>query len=459
VVSDANQFNGESTRMAKPTSDLEFSFTGSRTLRARFDEAPISSDGGAVLLRSIDRRLGFLARLATSLPDARDARYVAHTVLDQLRQRVFGIGLGYEDCNDARTLRNDPLLKVCCNRAPYGAALASQPTLSRFENEATARSCYRFARALLESYFTRHPRRPQQRIVLDLDPTCDPTHGQQEFSLFNGFYDEHCYLPLLVFDQDGDLLAALLQPGKAKGAATAVAVLKRIIVRLRQQWPGVRILVRADSGFASPVMYRMCDRLEVDFIIGFQPNVKLTRLSERLRERARRKFLRTGQKARLFSSIRYRANHGWDRAWRVLIKAEHMKEGANTRYVITNLTGRSASLYDDVYVQRAEACENSIKDLKRALKADRLSCHRFWANQLRLLLHAAAYVLLFELRRRAHGTELAAAQMDTLRLRLLKVACRVEQTARHVWLHFTSSYPWEPLWRLIAERCENAAYG
>jgi len=445
--------------MAKRTPDIEFPFIRSRTLRAKFDEAPISSDGGAVLLQALDHRLGLTSSVAAAIPDRRDTRYVEHTVLDQLRQRVFGIALGYEDCNDAQAMRTDPLLKVCCGREPEGKALASQPTLSRFENEATTKSCYRFAQALLESYFVRHPRRPTRRIVLDLDTTCDPTHGQQEFGFFNAFYDEHCFLPLLVFDQDGDLLTALLQPGKPQGAAVAVAVLKRIIRRLRQQWPGVRILVRGDSGFASPVMYKMCSSLKVDFLIGFQPNVKLKKLSEKIREKARRTFLRTGEKARLFTSIRYRARKGWDRSWRVLIKAEHMKEGANTRYVITNLAGKAAALYDEIYVQRAEACENSIKDLKNALKADRLSCHRFLANQFRLLLHATAYVLLFALRRLAHGTELACAQMDTLRLRLLKIACRVEQTVRHVWLHFTSAYPWQPLWRLIAERCANAAVG
>lgn len=445
--------------MSKATPDLEFPFVRSRTLRACFDEAPISSDGGAVLLQALDRRIGLTASLAAAIPDLRDARYVEHTVLDQLRQRVFGIALGYEDCNDARTLRSDPMLKVCCGREPAGEALASQPTLSRFENEATSRSCYLLASALLESYFARHPKRPTRRIVLDLDTSCDPTHGQQELGFFNAFYDEHCYLPLFVFDQDGDLLTTVLQPGKPQGAKVAVAVLRRIVRRLRQQWPGVRILVRADSGFASPVMYRMCDRLGVDFIIGFQPNVKLKRISERIRERARRKFLRTGQKARLFKSVRYRAKQGWTRSWRMLIKAEHMKEGANTRYVLTNLAGPAAALYDEVYVQRAEACENSIKDLKRALKADRLSCHRFLANQFRLLLHAAAYVLLFALRRLAHGTELAVVQMDTLRLRLLKIACRIEQTTRHVWLHFTSAYPWQSTWRLIAQRCANPDFG
>jgi hypothetical protein len=438
---------------------IDFPFLGSRTIRARFDEAPISSDGGAVLLREVDRRLRLTQSLADVLPDRRDPRYVDQPALDQLRQRVFGIALGYEDCNDAKTLRNDPMLKVSCGREPSAAPLASQPTLSRFENAADWRSCWRLGQQLLESYFVRHPRRPRRRIVLDLDPTDDPTYGQQEFSFYNGFYDEHCYLPVLVFDQDGDLLSAVLQPGKPSGAGTAVALLRRLISRIRAQWPGISILVRADSSFAAPVMYRMCQRMHVDFLIGFQPNKRLKSLAADLQERARRKYLRTGQKARLFSSLRYRARRGWTRAWRVLIKAEQMAEGPNTRFVITNLTGRAEHLYDRVYVQRAEACENSIKDLKNALKADRLSCHGFWANQFRLLLHAAAYVLMFQLRRFAQGTELAAAQMDTLRLRLLKIACRVDCTVRRVWLHFTSAYPWQQLWRTIAARCSSAAFG
>lgn len=442
--------------MANPTPGLEFPFLGNRTLTARFDEAPITTDGGAVLLRQLERRRGLLSSIAAALGDGRDGRRVTHPVELLLRQRVLGIALGYEDCNDARTLRQDGALKLCCDRLPDGLELASQPTLSRWENGADRKACYRFASALLESYFVRHPEPPRGRLIIDLDPTDDPTHGQQELSLFNGFYDEHCYLPLLVFDQDGDLLTAVLQPGKAPLAKNAVTVVERIIKRVRRQWPTLPILVRADSAFASPVVYAMCERLGVDYILGFQPNRRLNRLSERLREKARRRFLKTGRKARLFTSMRYRALRGWSRARRVLIKAEHMAEGPNTRYVITNLSGRADQLYDEVYVQRAEACENSIKDLKRALKADRLSCHRFLANQFRLLLHATAYVLLHDLRTLAHGTELESVQLDTLRLRLLKIACRIEVTVRRVWLHFTSAYPWQALWIALAKRISTA---
>ena len=431
---------------------VEFPFVGARKVRAVFDAEPISSDGGGLLLRQVDRRMGLLDAMSTALPDPRDARYVEHTLVELLRQRVYGIALGYEDCNDATTLRRDPVLKTCCDRDPFADPdLASQPTLSRLENEAGPKSCYLLGRVILESYFTRHPKRPK-RLILDLDTTADPTHGQQEFSAFHAFYDEHIYLPLLVYDQDGDLLAAVLQPGKPQGVSGAVAVLRRIVERVRQQWPKLPIVIRGDSGFASPDMYVACQQLEVDFLLGLGPNSRLKKIAAPLQEKAKRRFLRTNEKVRLFSSTRYRARRRWPRSYRVLIKAEHQLIGANVRFVVTTLEGRAHDLYDDCYVARAEACENSIKDLKNVLKADRLSCHRFWANQFRLLLHAAAYVLMYELRRAAHGTELEEAQMDTLRLRLLKIGVQVASTARRIWFHLSSSHPWQAVWSLIAWR-------
>lgn len=431
---------------------VEFPFVGTRKVRAVFDAEPISSDGGALLLRQIDRRAGLLDAMSAALPDPRDPRYVEHTLVELLRQRVYGIALGYEDCNDATTLRRDPVLKVCCDRDPLsGPHLASQPTLSRLENGADPKSCYLLGRAILESYLTRHPKRPK-RLILDLDTTADPTHGQQEFSAFHAFYDEHIYLPLLVYDQDGDLLAAVLQPGKPQGVSGAIAVLRRIVERVRQQWPKLPIVIRGDSGFASPAMYVACQQLEVDFLLGLGPNSRLKKIAAPLQEKAKRRFLRTHEKARLFSSTRYRARRRWPRSYRVLIKAEHQSIGANVRFVVTTLEGRAHDLYDDCYLARAEACENSIKDLKNVLKADRLSCHRFWANQFRLLLHAAAYVLMYELRRAAHGTDLEEAQMDTLRLRLLKIGVQVASTARRIWFHLSSSHPWQAMWSLIAWR-------
>jgi DDE family transposase len=431
---------------------VEFPFSGARKIRAVFDAEPISSDGGALLLRQVDRRIGLLDSLAAALPDRRDRRRVEHSLSELLRQRVYGIALGYEDCNDAATLRRDPVLKAVSNRDPLaGQDLASQPTLSRLENEAGPKRCYLLARAILESYFTRHPKRPK-RLILDLDTTADPTHGQQEFAAFHAFYDEHIYLPLLIYDQDGDLITAVLQPGKPQGVGGAVAVLRRIVKRARAQWPGVPILVRGDSGFAAPDMYVACKELQVDFLLGLGPNSRLKKIAAPLQEKAKRRFLHTNEKARQFTSTRYRARRRWPRSYRVLIKAEHQSIGANVRFVVTTLQGRAQKLYDDCYVARGEACENSIKDLKNVLKADRLSCHRFWANQFRLLLHSAAYVLMFELRRAAHGTELEQAQMDTLRLRLLKIGVQVASTARRIWFHLSSSHPWQAVWSLIARR-------
>lgn len=431
---------------------VEFPFSGARKVRAIFDADPISSDGGALLLRQVDRRLGLLDSLSATLPDPRDPRYVEHTLLELLRQRVFGIALGYEDCNDATTLRRDPVLKTCCDRDPFADRdLASQPTLSRLENEAGPKCCYLLARVILESYFVRHPKRPK-RLILDLDTTADPTHGQQEFSAFHAFYDEHIYLPLLIYDQDGDLVTAVLQPGKPQGVSGAVAVLRRVVGRVRKQWPGVPILIRGDSGFASPDMYVACEQLGVDFLLGLGPNSRLKKIAAPLQEKAKRRFLRTKEKARVFSSTRYRARRRWPRSYRVLIKAEHQSIGPNVRFVVTTLQGRAQDLYDGCYVARGEACENSIKDLKNVLKADRLSCHRFWANQFRLLLHSAAYVLMYELRRAAQGTELEDVQMDTLRLRLLKIGVQVVSTARRIWFHLTSSHPWQAVWLLIARR-------
>jgi hypothetical protein len=441
--------------MPKDTAQIDFGFKGSCTVRAAFDAGPISSDGGALLLREIDHRLGLIRSLASAIRDERDPRKIDHSVEDLLRQRIFQIALGYEDANDAATLRHDPALKTSCGRDPVnGADLASQPTISRLENSASRIDCYVLAQRLFDSYVDRHSKRPKE-IVLDVDLTDDPTHGQQEFSFFHGFYDNHVYLPVLIFDQDGDLITAMLQPGKNPGVGPTVAVLERLVNWLRFQWPGLRILVRADGGFASPEMYRFAERERVDFLIGIGGNSRLEKLADGLKEKSRRKFLRTGQKARLFTSARYRALHGWPKSYRVLIKAEHTTKGPNVRFVLTNLAGRAGDLYDR-YVERAESCENSIKDLKNVLKADRLSCHDFLANQFRLLLHAAAYVLMFELRRAAHDTELADAQMDTLRLRLLKIGVRVERTARRVWFHLTSSHPWQRLWLLIAGRLRAA---
>lgn len=437
--------------MHETTTQVDFPFVGRRSVRTAFDAGAISSDGGAVLLAQVERRLGLLRSVADAVHDDRDPRLVGHSIYDLVRQRVFQIALGYEDCNDATTLRSDPVLKVCCGRDPvHDDNLGSQPTLSRLENAVSRKDCYRIARALLDSYCARHAEQPSQ-ITIDLDTTDDPLHGQQELRFYHAYYGEYVYQPLLIFDQDGDLITAVLQPGKTGGPAAVVAVVKRIIKKLRARWSDVPILIRGDSGFASPELYRMTEQLGVHFLVGIGTNKRLKKLAVRLAEKARREYLRSGHKVRVFKTVSYRALKKWNRSYRVVIKCEHSAQGANTRFVVTSMHWHSGGFYD-WYAERGEASENSIKDLKRALKADRLSCHRFVANQFRLLLHAAAYVLMYELRRAAQGTSLERVQMDTLRLRVLKIGARVESTARRIWLHLSSSHPWQSLFATIARR-------
>jgi len=438
--------------MMAPSPQVEFPFAGRRRVRAVFDGGPISSDGGALLLGAVDQRLRLIDTLGATLPDRRDPRYVSHSVSDLVRQRVIGIALGYEDCNDADTLRRDPVLKTVCGRDPFvDNDLGSQPTLSRLENSVGAKTCYKLALGFVDSYCVRKPRRPRQ-VIIDLDLTDDPTYGQQELAFFRSHYNNYVYLPLLVFDQDGDLITAVLLPGNAQGPKRIAPILRRIIDRLRAKWPGVALVVRGDSGMSGPEVYDLCHDRKVDFVLGLQPNSRLKAMASKLQEKARRRFLRTKEKARLFTSVRYRARRRWSRSYRVVVKAEHQEQGPNVRFVITTLQGRAEDIYDKGYVPRGESSENSIKDFKRALKGDRLSCTRFWANQFRLLLHAAAYVLVYELRRAARGTELAEAQMDTIRLRLLKIGVRVVSTARRIWFHLSSSFPWRDQWLGLARK-------
>lgn len=437
-----------------PERQAEFPFAGPRRVRTVFDGGALSSDGGAPLLRVAERRVGIIERLAGLVCDTRDPRYVTHSVAELLSQRIYGICLGYEDCNDFTTLRHDPVLQALCGRDPRcgrDAALASQPTLSRLENSFGPEGAGVITTALVDHYCDRQPRRPS-KIVLDVDLTDDQVHGQQELAFFRTHYGNYVYLPLLVFDERGDLITVVLLPGDAQGPRILAPIVRGVIERLRARWPGVPVLLRGDSGMSGPEMFDMCDELDADFVLGFAPNQRLKAMGTKAQEKARRRFLRTGQKARVFTSVRYRARKRWSRSYRVVVKAEHHAQGPNVRFVITTLHGRPQSISDDCYVQRGEASENSIKDLKRALKADRLSCSQFWANQFRLFLHAAAYVLMYTLRRAARGTELAEAQMDTLRLRLLKIGARIESSARRIWFHLSSSHPWRALWLLIARR-------
>jgi hypothetical protein len=431
------------------TLPIRFHPSGPLPIGARFDGGRLTSDGGLPWLAEAERALQVCARFAELIPDWR-RRPARHSLLALIQQRVFQIACGYEDQDDADTLRTDPLLKLVCGRLPdTDPDLASQPTLSRLENAVDWRTCVRLAVALVGIYLHERERagRPTH-ILLDLDTTDDATYGKQEHTAYHGYYREHMYHPLFIFDGDTDqLVTAILRPGNAHASRGVRPVLRRLVRVLRARWPEVRIEIRADSGFAVPKLYAFCEKEGIGYTIGLIPNARLAAVAAPLLEEARTQQAERGTKVRLVAETTYQAGT-WDRERRVVYKAEALEKGPNTRFVVTSRADEPEALYD-WYVDRGEP-ELWIKDLKNACFADRMSCHHFVANQFRLLLHAAAYWLLDTIRRWLVAAGGARLQLDTLRLRLVKVAARVRQLATVVRLHLATSHPDEPLWRLLS---------
>ena len=429
---------------------LLFSTLGSKAIVADFQGGRLTSDAGALLLRELGDHTGLFDALNAAIPDPRDPLYIVHDQRTMIAQRVIALALGYEDLNDHQQLRVDPALQVAAGMPPEPEQpLASPPTLCRLENRASRAAMFAAAEVLVDQFIAAYPT-PPEHLILDFDATDDPVHGGQERRFFHGYYDHHCFLPLYVFCGD-ELLAAYLRPSNIDGAKHARAVLKLLVKKLRTTWPGVKITVRGDSGFCRWRLMRWCDSHGIGYVLGLARNQVLERTACDEIARAEREFRRTGQRQRIFGSFSYAAA-SWDRPRRVIVKAEHNAQGANPRFVVANVPGGAQELYEDVYCQRGEM-ENRIKEQQLDLFADRTSCHRFVANQFRLLLSSAAYVLMQALRRTAlAGTELAQAQVGTIRLKMLKVAARVVVTARRVVFHLASSYPYEGLFRACSER-------
>ena len=439
--------------MTDCSADLTLSPLSTKPVVIRADGGALTSDAGVLLLQELDARLGLTRRLAECLADRRDPAKVRHDVRALLRQRIYQIALGYEDCNDADRLRSDPALKLAVGRAPSEGDLASQPTLSRLENAVTWRDCWRISEALLECYLQRHCKHPPRRIVLDVDATDDETHGHQQLAFFHGYYDEHCYLPLLVFAQaegegEQELIGALLRPGNVHGGHQAMALIKALVRRLRQAFPECVIELRADSALARPEVYDGCEKIAIPYTISLPKNERLREIAQPWMRDAQAIHAETGEKVQVFGEFAYAA-HTWSRERRVICKAEVMSQGENPRFVVTSRCRPQPKALYRFYCQRGDP-ENRIKELKLDLKADRLSCHRFWANQFRLLLHAAAYVLMQAMRAALAGTELARAQVATLRLYLLKVGARIRESVRRVLVQLPSAYPWFELWHRLA---------
>jgi hypothetical protein len=433
------------------TNKLQFETPTSLALEAAFDGGRLTSDGGLLWLSEVDKELGLCEAMAKHVPEwrKREGHYSSMTLF---KQRVYQIACGYEDQNDSNTLREDPLLKLVCGSLPEsGSELASQPTISRFENAVSARACYLMAEALFELYLRERAKNgTPEKVLLDLDSTDDPTHGDQEGSYYHGYYERHIYHPLLVFDgESAQLITAVLRAGNTHASRGALSILKRIVRRLREAWgQDVQIEIRADAGFAVPEIYEYCEREGIGYTIGLISNPRLEALAQDLLARAKRESEeREGEKVRLVSSGSYQAL-SWEHSRRVIYKAEVLEKGTNTRFVVTSRSDEPERLYN-WYVRRGEA-EGWIKDFKVAIKADRLSCHRFFANQFRLLLHAAAYWLLDALRRKLVEAGVKRMQLDTLRLLLVKIGGRVRQLLTKVRLHLASGHPGQRLWHVLS---------
>ena len=436
--------------MTQCSGQLTFSFYQDKHLVADFKGGQISSDTGLLAVRQLEEKLGWLKQVAAALSDPRRRERTKLDMLTLLRQRIFALIAGYEDCNDHDRLRDDPVLKLTCERGPQEDPLASQPTLSRFENWVSAREVARLNRLLVRHYIRLHRKRPPEEIVLDVDPTDDPCYGHQQLSLFNGFYDQHMYLPLLVFERaSGMLLGVRLRAGTAHAAHRILQTLGPIVRALKAAFPRTKIIVRADAALAVPRLYEFCERQGLGYLIGIAANAVFTRQTDWALQWLSERFERDGRCHRHVGGFRHRAG-GWSRKRRILYKAEVNSEGTNRRFIVTNLPGLPVHLYP-LYCDRGTA-ETFIDELKNALKADRLSCHRFVPNAFRLIQFALAYNLLRVFALSLKGTVLEGASAETIRTRLLKVGARIRQSVRRVWVHIASGFPLREVLAVVLER-------
>lgn len=475
---------------------LPFASLCGKQLQVDVNGGTVTSDGGVLLLREIEAQVGIIGRFVAALNDPRDPRYIDHSYEDLLRQRIFQISCGYEDANDCNTLRSDPALQVACDRLPIvGKDLASQPTMSRAENAPRRSELYRMGKALCDTFLASYDR-PPKAILLDIDDTEDEVHGAPQQALFNGYYEAYCYLPLHIYEgQSGKLITSILRPGRRPSGAEIVSILRRVVGAIRREWPAVSILLRGDGHFSTPEVHQWCESQEpvVFYILGQSGNAVLKRHTAGLLDQARllyrykqaraqrkqAKELRqqakstskkkTSQsqavgktssgellKAKLYTTFSYQAET-WAKPHRIICKAEVSDEGENIRFVVTNLeTPRNQWIYETIYCGRGQM-ENYIKDHKLFLHSDRTACHQFEANQFRVFLHSAAYVVMHALRRQGlRGTAWGKAQFNQIQIRLLKVGARVEELKTKVKFHFPSSFPLKELYETMLSNLSRA---
>jgi len=419
----------------------------------RFDGGRLSSEGGLLPLREIERRLGVADRLAGCLKDPRAPERIGHRLADIIRFRMLMIAAGYEDGNDADALRRDPMFKLALDRLPSDDELCSQSTISRLENLPDVRALLRLGRALIEQYCASFRQVPK-RIVLDVDDTFDRVHGGQQLRLFNAYHDDYGFQPIVVFDGEGRFVTALLRPGKRPGGHEIRAFLRRLVGAIRANWPRVEILLRADSHYTAPEVLDWCRANWVDWVIGLAPNAALRRHVEALENRTAERFKAAPARGKLrrFKEF-YDAAGSWSRVERIIARVEAGPEGTDTRFIVTNLQGgRPKKLYQQLYCARGQA-ENFIKLHKAQLASDRTSCRDPKANQFRLILHTAAYWLMLAARKAVpKRSPLFRAEFATLRLRLIKIAARIVELKTQIKIHLPSSAPDQAIFRLALDR-------
>jgi hypothetical protein len=433
--------------MSQCNRQLHLPFLKQRDLTVTFCGGELVTDAGLLLIRQFEAEGDLIGRLAHTLSDRRNPVTLTHSNVDLLRQRLYQIIAGYEDCNDATRLRRDPLFKATVGRLPTDRPLASQPTLSRFENGIATFTCREFSAAMVDWFVTSRAELPPV-LTLDLDTSDAPTYGQQPLAFFHGHYNTHMYFPMFLSEATtGFLLWSELRPGNAGPSDGATNILDDVVCRLRAARRDVHLMLRADAHFATPLILEWLEDQGIGYTIGLPPNGVLEALSASFVQSVRDRFARSNQLQRAFTSFEYRTQKTWSRARRVIVKVEVTPLGTNVRYVVTNRGGRSKDLYE-WYVQRGGTIESSLKQLKNGFHGDRMSCHTFEANRFRLLLHAAAFNLLALFRQRITVPELRTADIHSLRVKLIKVAARVRLTVRRLWFDLSSSWPFARLFRL-----------
>ena len=446
--------------MTKSTKQLIlFKDISGKKVEADFDGGEVSSDAGLLFLRETEAKLGIIRRMANVLRDRRHQSYIIHDLLELLSQRVFQIASGYEDANDCDDLRKDPIIKIACEKLPLSdEELGSQPTMCRFENAPSRTDLYRLGEALVDNFIDSYKRAPEG-IILDLDDTDDETHGHQQLRLFNAFHDMFCYMPMHIYEgKSGKLITAILRPGKRPSGKEIVSILKRVVKKIRDAWPDVGIMIRGDSHYGAPEVYDFCEGEDLKYIFGLTPQNPMWKEAEELIDEAKKLHTFHKEKIKLFGEFEYQAK-SWSKPLRVIYKAEHNHRGPNTRFIVTNLEhSRRRFIYQTAYSGRGNM-ELYIKEHKNHLFSDRTSCTSFEANQFRLFLHSAAYVLMHSFRElHLRGTEFARAQFNTIRLKLIKIGARVQQMSTKIKVHLPSSFPLKEELQKIWLSCCGAGY-